>query len=135
MPLSLNCRASSSHKIFNLSFSSESTVKNLLSGLNNTVGKSLTGASLATMGAWNITRLLNIGKGSSFRLWTAKNALAGAKGGAVADVSNYLEDPTMYNFLQVLLNRVGSKDLLKPSTKAIITTGSALDVNDIKNDF
>ena len=87
------------------------------------------------MGAWNIARLLNIGKGSSFRLWTAKNALAGAKGGAVADVSNYLEDPTMYNFLQVLLNRVGSKDLLKPSTKAIITTGSALDVNDIKNDF
>ena len=41
----------------------------------------------------------------------------------------------MYNFLQVLLNRVGSKDLLKPSTKAIITTGSALDVNDIRNDL
>ena len=110
-------------------------LKNLLSGLNNTIGKSLTGASLATMGAWNIARLLNIGKGSSFRLWAAKNALAGARGGAVADFSNYIENPTLYNVSQVALNRMGSKDLLKPSTEAIITSGTALDINDIKNDF
>ena len=87
------------------------------------------------MGAWNIARLLNIGKGSSFRLWTAKNALAGARGGAVADFSNYIEDPSFYNLIQVALNKIGSKDLLKPSTKAIITSGTALDINYIKNDF
>ena len=109
--------------------------KNLLSGLNKTVGTSLTGAALATMGAWNAARLLGIGKGTPFRLWAAENALAGARGGAVADFSNYIEDPTFYNLIQVALNKIGSKDLLKPSTKAIITSGTALDINDIKNDF
>ena len=123
------------NKEYDPSITRDIALKNLLSGLNNTIGKSLTGASLATMGAWNIARLLNIGKGSSFRLWTAKNALAGARGGAVADFSNYIEDPTFYNLIQVALNKIGSKDLLKPSTKAIITSGTALDINDIKNDF
>lgn len=130
-----NSRMKNPFKDYDPSIARDLAVKNLLSGLNKTVGISLTGASLATMGAWNAARLLGIGKGTPFRLWTAKNALAGARGGAVADVGNYLEDPTMYNFLQVLLNRVGSKDLLKPSTKAIITTGTALDVNDIRNDL
>ena len=123
------------NKEYDPSIARDIALKNLLSGLNKTVGTSLTGAALATMGAWNAARLLGIGKGTPFRLWAAENALAGARGGAVADVSNYLENPTMYNFLQVLLNRVGSKDLLKPSTKAIITSGTALDINDIKNDF
>lgn len=130
-----NSRMKNPFKDYDSSVARDLAGKNLLSGLNKTVGTSLTGAALATMGAWNVARLLGIGKGTPFRLWTAENALAGARGGAVADVSNYLEDPTMYNFLQVLLNRVGSKDLLKPSTKAIITTGSALDVNDIRNDL
>lgn len=130
-----NSRMKNPFKDYDSSVARDLAGKNLLSGLNKTVGTSLTGAALATIGAWNIARLLNIGKGSSFRLWTAKNALAGARGGAVADFSNYIEDPTFYNLIQVALNKVGSKDLLKPSTKAIITSGTALDINDIKNDF
>lgn len=130
-----NSRMKNPFKDYDSSVARDLAGKNLLSGLNKTVGTSLTGAALATIGAWNIARLLNIGKGSSFRLWTAKNALAGARGGAVADFSNYIEDPTFYNLIQIALNKVGSKDLLKPSTKAIITSGTALDVNDIKNDF
>lgn len=35
--------------------------KQVLSGLNKTVGTALTGASLATMGLWNAARLLNVG--------------------------------------------------------------------------
>ena len=130
-----NSRMKNPFKDYDSSVARDLAGKNLLSGLNKTVGTSLTGAALATIGAWNIARLLNIGKGSSFRLWTAKNALAGARGGAVADFSNYIEDPTFYNLIQVALNKVGSKDLLKPSTKAIITSGTTLDINDIKNDF
>lgn len=130
-----NSRMKNPFKDYDSSVARDLAGKNLLSGLNKTVGTSLTGAALATVGAWNIARLLNIGKGSSFRLWTAKNALAGARGGAVADFSNYIEDPTFYNLIQVALNKIGSKDLLKPSTKAIITSGTALDINDIKNDF
>ena len=130
-----NSRMKNPFKDYDSSVARDIALKNLLSGLNNTVGRSLTGASLATMGAWNIARLLNIGKGSSFRLWTAKNALAGTRGGAVADFSNYIEDPSFYNLIQVALNKIGSKDLLKPSTKAFITSGTALDINDIKNDF
>lgn len=42
--------------------------KKLLSGLNKTVGTAFTGASLATTGIWNAARLLNIGKGSNWRL-------------------------------------------------------------------
>ena len=55
--------------------------KQVLSGLNKTVGTALTGASLATMGLWNAARLLNVGTGSSWRLWAAKNALTGANAG------------------------------------------------------
>lgn len=36
--------------------------KQVLSGLNKTVGTALTGASLATMGLWNAARLLNVGR-------------------------------------------------------------------------
>lgn len=91
--------------------------KKLLSGLNKTIGTALTGASLATTGIWNAARLLNIGKGSNWRLAAAKNALIGSKAGLAADIGNFIEEPTVTNGVQVVLSKVGSKDLTTTSNK------------------
>lgn len=95
--------------------------KQVLSGLNKTVGTALTGASLATMGVWNAARLLNVGAGSSWRLWAAKNALTGANAGLAADVGSFIEDPSITNAVQVGLSKVGSKDLTTTSNKIVNT--------------
>lgn len=105
--------------------------KKLLSGLNKTIGTALTGASLATMGVWNAARLLNIGKGSSWRLAAAENALTGSKAGLVADIGSFMEDPSLTNATQVGLSKVGSKDLTTTSNKIINTVSSGFDFDDL----
>lgn len=105
--------------------------KQVLSGLNKTVGTALTGASLATMGVWNAARLLNIGKGSSWRLAAAENALTGSKAGLAADVGNFIEDPSITNAIQVGLSKVGSKDLTTASNKIVNTISSGFDFDDL----
>lgn len=105
--------------------------KQVLSGLNKTVGTALTGASLATMGLWNAARLLNVGTGSSWRLWAAKNALTGANAGLAADVGNFIEDPSITNAVQVGLSKVGSKDLTTTSNKIVNTISSGFDFDDL----
>lgn len=105
--------------------------KQVLSGLNKTVGTALTGASLATMGLWNAARLLNVGTGSSWRLWAAKNALTGANAGLAADVGSFIEDPSITNAVQVGLSKVGSKDLTTTSNKIVNTISSGFDFDDL----
>lgn len=105
--------------------------KQVLSGLNKTVGTALTGASLATMGLWNAARLLNVGTGSSWRLWAAKNALTGANAGLAADVGSFIEDPSITNAVQVGLSKVGSKDLITTSNKIVNTISSGFDFDDL----
>ena len=105
--------------------------KKLLSGLNKTIGTALTGASLATMGVWNAARLLNIGKGTSWRLAAAENALTGSKAGLVADIGSFMEDPSLTNATQVGLSKVGSKDLTTTSNKIINTVSSGFDFDDL----
>lgn len=105
--------------------------KRILSGLNKTVGTALTGASLITMGLWNAARLLNVGAGSSWRLWAAKNALTGAKAGLAADVGSFIEDPSITNAVQVGLSKVGSKDLTTTSNKIVNTISSGFDFDDL----
>ena len=105
--------------------------KQVLSGLNKTVGTALTGASLATMGLWNAARLLNVGTGSSWRLWAAKNALTGANAGLAADVGSFIEDPSITNAVQVGLSKVGSKDLTTTSSKIVNTISSGFDFDDL----
>lgn len=105
--------------------------KQVLSGLNKTVGTALTGASLITMGLWNAARLLNVGAGSSWRLWAAKNALTGANAGLAADVGSFIEDPSITNAVQVVLSKVGSKDLTTTSNKIVNTISSGFDFDDL----
>lgn len=105
--------------------------KQVLSGLNKTVGTALTGASLATMGLWNAARLLNVGTGSSWRLWAAKNALTGTNAGLAADVGSFIEDPSITNAVQVGLSKVGSKDLTTTSNKIVNTISSGFDFDDL----
>lgn len=105
--------------------------KKLLSGLNKTIGTALTVASLATTGVWNAARLLNIGKGSSWRLAAAKNALTGSKAGLAADIGNFIEEPTVTNGVQVGLSKVGSKDLTTTSNKIINTISTGFDFDDL----
>ena len=105
--------------------------KKLLSGLNKTVGTAFTGASLATIGIWNAARLLNIGKGSSWRLAAAKNALTGSKAGLAADIGNFIEEPTVTNGVQVILSKVGSKDLTTTSNKIVNTISTGFDFDDL----
>lgn len=105
--------------------------KQVLSGLNKTVGTALTVASLATMGLWNAARLLNVGAGSSWRLWAAKNALTGANAGLAADVGNFIEDPSITNAVQVGLSKVGSKDLTTTSNKIVNTITSGFDFDEL----
>lgn len=105
--------------------------KKLLSGLNKTIGTALTGASLATTGIWNAARLLNIGKGSTWRLAAAKNALTGSKAGLAADIGNFIEEPTVTNGVQVGLSKVGSKDLTTTSNKIINTISTGFDFDDL----
>ena len=105
--------------------------KQVLSGLNKTVGTALTGASLATMGLWNAARLLNVGTGSSWRLWAAKNTLTGANAGLAADVGSFIEDPSITNAVQVGLSKVGSKDLTTTSNKIVNTISSGFDFDDL----
>lgn len=105
--------------------------KQVLSGLNKTVGTALTGASLATMGLWNAARLLNVGTGSSWRLWAAKNALTGANAGLAADVGSFIEDPSITNAVQVGLSKVGAKDLTTTSNKIVNTISSGFDFDDL----
>lgn len=105
--------------------------KKLLSGLNKTIGTALTGASLATTGIWNAARLLNIGKGSNWRLAAAKNALTGSKAGLAADIGNFIEEPTVTNGVQVGLSKVSSKDLTTTSNKIINTISTGFDFDDL----
>lgn len=105
--------------------------RNILRGLNNTVGTALTGASLGTMGAWNVARLLGIGRGSVLRRWMARNALTGARAGAIADVGDYIEDPSVENAAEVGLSKVGAKDFTKLSNKVVNSVANFLDVKDV----
>lgn len=105
--------------------------KKLLSGLNKTIGTALTGASLATTGIWNAARLLNIGKGSNWRLAAAKNALTGSKAGLAADIGNFIEEPTVTNGVQMGLSKVGSKDLTTTSNKIVNTISTGFDFDDL----
>lgn len=105
--------------------------KKLLSGLNKTVGTAFTGASLATTGIWNAARLLNIGKGSNWRLAAAKNALTGSKAGLAADIGNFIEEPTVTNGVQVILSKIGSKDLTTTSNKIVNTISTGFDFDDL----
>lgn len=105
--------------------------KKLLSGLNKTIGTALTGASLATAGIWNAARLLSIGKGSTWRLAAAKNALIGSKAGLAADIGNFIEEPTVTNGVQVALPKVGSKDLTTTSNKIVNTISTGFDFDDL----
>mgnify|MGYP000089944821 FL=1 len=105
--------------------------KKLLSGLNKTIGTAFTGASLATTGIWNAARLLNIGKGSNWRLAAAKNALTGSKAGLAADIGNFIEEPTVTNGVQVVLPKVGSKDLTTTSNKIVNTISTGFDFDDL----
>ncbi len=104
-----------------------------LSGLNKTIGTAATGASLLTMGGWNLLRFLNAGKGTAYRLWAAKNASAGAKAGAVADVMQFAEDPTVDNALEVGLSvyPLGPKGYLNPNTEVTGLLESAADIKDL----
>lgn len=103
----------------------------VLSGLNKTVGTALTGASLATTGLWNAARIMDIGKGTAWRLAAAKDALTGAKAGMVADVGNFLEEPTLTNAAQVGLSKVGSKDLTTQSNKITNLISTGFDFDDL----
>lgn len=105
--------------------------KNLLSGFNRTVGTALTGASLATMGLWNAMRLTNLGTGTALRINAAKNALQGARAGAVADVTNFVEDPSISNAASLVAGKVGAKDLTKTSNKVANTVSTVLDSDDM----
>ena len=104
--------------------------KRTLHGLNNTVGIALTGASLGTMGLWNIARLLNLGKGTAWRIAAAKHALTGAKAGLAADVGNLVEEPTTENAVQVGLSKVGAKDFTKASNKIVNSVSTGFDLYD-----
>ena len=105
--------------------------RRILRGLNNTIGVAATGAGLATMGAWNLARLLDIGKGSAVRNWMAKNAIAGARANAAADIGDAIENPSMENLSEVGLSVLGSKDLTKASNKIVNTIASGFDVEDV----
>ena len=109
--------------------------KQVLHGLNNTIGTALTGASLGTMGLWNAARLLNLGKGTAWRTAAAMNALTGAKAGLAADVGNLVEEPTMENAVQVGLSKVGSKDFTKASNKIVNSVSTGFDLYDFIPSF
>lgn len=105
----------------------------VLSGLNKTVGTAATAASLLTMGGWNLLRFLNAGKGTPYRLWAAKNASAGAKAGAAADVMQFAEDPTIDNALEVGLSLypLGAEGYINPGTKVTGLLESTADIKDL----
>lgn len=106
--------------------------KQVLSGLNKTVGTAATGASLLTMGGWNLLRTLGLGKGTPYRLWASKNALTGAKAGLAADVAQFVEDPNIDNGLQTALDLfpLGPKGYMNPKTQI---TGLLESVGDVKD--
>lgn len=109
--------------------------KQILHGLNNTIGTALTGASLGTMGLWNTARLLNLGKGTAWRTAAARNALTGAKAGLAADVGNLVEEPTTENAVQVGLSKVGAKDFTKASNKIVNSVSTGFDLYDFIPSF
>lgn len=106
--------------------------KQVLSGLNKTVGTAATGASLLTMGGWNLLRTLGLGKGTPYRLWASKNALTGAKAGLAANVAQFVEDPNIDNGLQTALDLfpLGPKGYMNPKTQI---TGLLESVGDVKD--
>lgn len=106
--------------------------KQVLSGLNKTVGTAATGASLLTMGGWNLLRTLGLGKGTPYRLWASKNALTGAKAGLAADVAQFVEDPNIDNGLQTAISLfpLGPKGYIDPKTQI---TGLLESVGDVKD--
>lgn len=106
--------------------------KQVLSGLNKTVGTAATGASLLTMGGWNLLRTLGLGKGTPYRLWASKNALTGAKAGLAADVAQFVEDPNIDNGLQTAIDLfpLGPKGYMNPITQI---TGLLESVGDVKD--
>lgn len=107
--------------------------KQVLSGLNKTVGTAATGASLLTMGGWNLLRTLGLGKGTPYRLWASKNALTGAKAGLAADVAQFVEDPSIDNGLQTVISLfpLGPKGYINPKTQITGLLESAGDVKDL----
>lgn len=107
--------------------------KQVLSGLNKTVGTAATGASLLTMGGWNLLRTLGLGKGTPYRLWASKNALTGAKAGLAADVAQFVEDPSIDNGLQTAISLfpLGPKNYINPKTQITGLLESAGDVKDL----
>lgn len=107
--------------------------KQVLSGLNKTVGTAATGASLLTMGGWNLLRILGLGKGTPYRLWASKNALTGAKAGLAADVAQFVEDPSIDNGLQTAISLfpLGPKNYINPKTQITELLESAGDVKDL----
>lgn len=106
--------------------------KQVLSGLNKTVGTAATGASLLTMGGWNLLRTLGLGKGTPYRLWASKNALTGAKAGLAADAAQFVEDPNIDNGLQTAISLfpLGPKGYIDPKTQI---TGLLESVGDVKD--
>lgn len=124
-------RLKGDHAEYDETIARNEEARRILRGLNNTIGVAATGAGLATMGAWNLARLLDIGKGSAVRNWMAKNAIAGARANAAADIGDAIENPSMENLSEVGLSVFGSKDLTKASNKIVNTIASGFDVEDV----
>lgn len=69
--------------------------KNLLRGLNNTVGAAASIASLISGGGWAATRLLNKNKASSIGRILSKNVLSTNKADTYGDVASFIEEPSI----------------------------------------
>ena len=112
-------------------------LKKLANGLNRTIGTSLTGASLLTMGLWNALRSIpKLPKAiKPFMQTLAKNASTGAKAGSVADWGQFIVDPSIEGAIQLFLNKITPKDYLHPDSKSLINVSSAADIGDIYNNI
>lgn len=75
--------------------------KNLLRGLNNTVGRAASLASFIYGGGWAATRLLNGNKASAIGQTLSKYVLPTNTIDAIGDVSQLVEDPSISNAAEV----------------------------------
>lgn len=75
--------------------------KNLIGGLNKTIGRAASLASFAYGGGWAATRLLNGNKSSAIGQVLSKYVLPTNSLDAVGDVSQLIEDPSVSNATEV----------------------------------
>lgn len=107
-----------SHKSTNF----ENTIrqgKEVLRGLNNTIGTALSGASLLFGGGWAATRLLGIGSGT-IRQSLAKHVLTSNKADQVGDIASFAADPTLPKAAELGVGYLTGIDMDFSKTKRLL---------------